>query len=104
MIGSKEEIASMTERTLKSVFRRTSASAIAHRLLTRAVLTSPWRIGFAMSLVLLACGVSGLRGQQGDQVYKSGDTGVAAPKLTHKVDAQYSPNAQARGIMGDVTL
>jgi TonB family protein len=49
-------------------------------------------------------GVSVLRAQQSDQVYKQGDVGVVAPKVIHKVDAKYSPNAEAHGVIGDAML
>jgi TonB family protein len=78
--------------------------ALTNRSLSRAPLTSRWRLGLMLGLATTALTVSGLRAQQNGPVYKSGDAGVVAPKLTHKVDAKYSPGAQARGVMGVVTL
>jgi TonB family protein len=41
---------------------------------------------------------------QGEKVYTSKDAGVLPPKLTHRVEAQYTEDARARGVAGNVTL
>jgi TonB family protein len=78
--------------------------ALTNPSLSRAVLSSRWRFALAVSLACVVLGVSGLRAQQSEPVYKQGDAGVVGPKVTHRVDAKYSPDAEAQGIMGDVTL
>jgi len=78
--------------------------AITDRSLSRAVLTSRWRLGLLVTLALVASGVSGLQGQQDDKVYAFGDKDIVAPKLTHKVEPVYAPEPKAHGIMGEVTL
>jgi TonB family protein len=78
--------------------------ALTNRTLSRAPLTSRWRLVLLMVLTMTVLTVSGLRAQQDGPVYKSGDAGVVAPKLTHQVDAKYSPGPKDRGVTGIVTL
>lgn len=44
-----------------------------------------------------------LQAQQDDKVYTAQD-GIVLPKLTHSIQPAYTPEAQDRHIMGDVTL
>jgi TonB family protein len=78
--------------------------ALTNQSLSRAPLTSRWWLCLMLGLTIISFTIAALRAQEGGRVYKSGDAGVVAPKLTHKIDAKYSQAAQDRGVMGVVTL
>ena len=52
---------------------------------------------------LVAAGNPALNAQSDDKIYTSKD-GIVFPKLTYSPQPAYTPEAQAQGIMGDVTL
>ena len=59
---------------------------------------------FLIFLTLLASGIQGLLAQQDDKVYRVGDPGVVSPKLKRSVQPGYTEEAQANGIMGEVSI
>lgn len=55
----------------------------------------------AAAAILLLIPLASIRGQ--DEIYKIGD-GVSSPKLLHKVEPKYDPDAKAAGVEGTAVL
>jgi len=88
----------------KRSFLEARLQALMNQSLSRCPLSPRWRFGLILGMAMVALIVSGLNAQEDGPVYKSGDPGVVAPKLTHKVHAKYTDDAQARGVSGVVTV
>jgi TonB family protein len=78
--------------------------AITDERRSRAAVSPRWRTALAAAAVVAMLGVSSLRGQQEETIYRVDDKGVTAPALLRKVDVEYTPEARANGVSGSVTL
>jgi TonB family protein len=77
--------------------------AILGRSVCRAAVTRRFRMALVLSTAALLSGMALLRADD-QKVYPADDPGIKAPKLTAKVEPQYTPEARDAGVTGDVVV